>query len=206
MKHTAFAISALLIAVALAASVRAQDAQPEPGAFPILICDFAKVIESCEEAKDIEEAFKKERDAAEKDLKTRAEKLQATIQDIQKKTKLSERDENTYAALKKAIEDKGKLDAELAFRNVRDQDYLQRRMQELLRGAKSYAKDTMIARKAHMVLATKVGQIQLDDQKQTQDELLRRRVVAHVKGVNITESVMKKMNDEYAKRKAAKKG
>lgn len=206
MKHTAFAISALLIAVALAASVRAQDAQPEPGAFPILICDFAKVIESCEEAKDIEEAFKKERDAAEKDLKTRAEKLQATIQDIQKKTKLSERDEKTYAALKQAIEDKGKLDAELAFRNVRDQDYLQRRMQELLRGAKTFAKDIMNTRKAHMVLATKVGQIQLDDQKQTQDELLRRRVVAHVKGVNITDSVMKMMNADYAKRKAAKKG
>ena len=131
--------------------------------------------------------------------------LLLSAKNIQKKTKLSERDEKTYAALKKAIEDKGKLDAELAFRNVRDQDYLQRRMQELLRGAKQYAKEIMIARKAHMVLATKVGAIQLEEQKDMQDELLRRRVVAHVKGVNITDDVMKKMNEEYAKRKAAKK-
>ncbi|MHC4938358.1 MAG: OmpH/Skp family outer membrane protein [Planctomycetota bacterium] len=200
MKHTALVLTVLLAVPA----ALAQD--PKPGEFPILICDFAHVIEQCEEAKDIEEAFKKEREAAEKDLKDRAEKLQATIQNIQKKTKLSERDEKTYAALKKAIEDKGKLDAELAFRNVRDQDYLQRRMQELLRGAKQYAKEIMIVRKAHMVLATKVGAIQLEEQKDMQDELLRRRVVAHVKGVNITDDVMKKMNEEYAKRKAAKKG
>ena len=201
MKQTALVISALLAATLIAASVRAAGEEPEPGAFPILICDFAKVIESCEEAKDIEEAFKKERQKKELMLKAEAEKLQATIQEIQEKKKLSERDEKTYAALKKAIEDKGKLDAEMAFLNIRGQDYLQRRMQELLRGAKGFAQEIMLVRKAHMVIATKIGPVQLENQQDMQDELLRRRVVAHVDGVNITDEVMKMMNDEYAKRK-----
>jgi len=201
MKQTALVLSALLAAVLVPAIVNAENEAPEPGKFPVLICDFAAVVESCEEAKDIEEAFKKERDAKEKDLKTRAEALQATIQDIQQKKKLSERDEKTYAALKQAIEDKGKLDAEMAFLNIRGQDYLQRRMQELLRGAKGFAQEIMLVRKAHMVIATKIGPVQLENQQDMQDELLRRRVVAHVDGVNITDEVMKMMNEDYAKRK-----
>ena len=83
-------------------------------------------------------------------------------------------------------------------------DWLQRRMQELLRGAKTYAEELMIARKAHMVIATKVGPIKLENQADMQDELLRRRVICHVKGANITPDVMKMMNDEYAARKKKK--
>ena len=211
MKHKALAFTAALAAIALTASVRAQGGKPAAkpaaakGAFPILICDFAHVIENCEEAKDIEEAFRKERKTTEDRLKAEAQKLQVKIQEIQKKTKLSERDQNTYDALKKAIEDKGKLDAEMAYRNVTDQDFLQRRMQELLRGARTHAENLMIARGAHLVIATKVGAVKLENQQDMQDELLRRRVICHVKEVNLTLDVMKLMNDDYAKRKKRKK-
>lgn len=205
MKHTALLLSALLLALGLTAISRAQEAAAAPavGAHAVLICDFAAIVEQCTEARDFEEAFRRDRTAAEDKLKGEQQSLQIRIKEIQEKTKLSERDEKTYEALKKAITDKGRLEAEIAFRNVRDQDHLQRRMQELLRGAKTLADSIMIERGADMVLATKVGRIQLQNQKDWQDELLRRRVACHVAGVNITDAVMKKMNDEYARRKAA---
>jgi Skp family chaperone for outer membrane proteins len=206
MKHTALLLSTLFLALGVAAITRAQDdaaAAPTVGAYPVLACDFAYIVERCDEAIDFEEEFRRNRTAAEEKLKGEQSALQIRIKEIQEKTKLSERDEKTYEALKAAITDKGRLEAEIAYRNVTDQDHLQRRMQELLRGAKNLANDVMIARKAHVVLATKVGRIQLQNQKDWQDELLRRRVACHVDGVNITDAVMKMMNEEYARRKAA---
>ncbi|MEM8884829.1 MAG: OmpH family outer membrane protein [Planctomycetota bacterium] len=202
MKQIALVLSAVVLAAALSTVASGQGDEPAPGAFPVLVCDFAHVIENCQEAKDIEEAFRKERKAAEDELKAKADELQKRIQDIQANQKLSERDDKVYEALRKAIEDKGRIDAQVAFRNVRDQDFLMRRMQELLRESRGYANDIMLARKAHVVLASKVGPIELEDNEAMQDELLRRRAICFVKGVNITDSVMEKMNEAYKKRKA----
>lgn len=198
MKQTALLLSAILFALGITAITRAQgDAAP---ASKILICDFAYIVENCDEARDIQEKFQKARSDAETKLKTEQQKLQLRIKEIQEKTKLSDRDDKVYEALKKAIEDEGALKAAVAYRNVTDQDFIQRQMQELLRGAKQFANDTMVARGADMVLATKVGKIQLENQSDWQDEMLRRRVVCYKEGVNITDIVMKMMNDEYAKR------
>ena len=197
MKQTALLLSAILFALGITAITRAQGGP----ASKILICDFAYIVENCDEAVDIQEKFQKERQDAETRLKAEQQKLQLRIKEIQEKTKLSDRDDKVYEALKKAIEDEGALKAAVAYRNVTDQDFIQRQMQELLRGAKSFANDTMIAQGADMVLATKVGKIQLENQQDWQDEMLRRRVVCHKKGVNITDIVMKMMNAEYAKRK-----
>jgi len=203
MKHKALVIPALLAAVLIAASVGAQDegGGAKPGEFPILICDFGSIVETCNEAVDIEEAFNRERKREMEELEARAKKLEIEIKEIRENKNLSDRDDQTYAALKKAIEDKGRLDAEMAYLNIRGQDFLQRRMQELLRGAKQFAKEIMTEREAHLVLATKIGPIQLETQQDFQDELLRRRVVAHVPGVDITAEVMKRMNEDYERRK-----
>ena len=200
MNPKALAIPSLIAAIVLAATVGAQGA-PEAGSHPILICDFGSIIEKCQEAIDIEEAFNRERKKKEDDLRKRAEKLKAEIQEIQKNKNLSERDDKTYDELKDAIEEKGRIEAEMAYENIRGQDYLQRRMQELLRGAKQFAKEVMTERKAELVIATKIGPIQLENQQDFQDELLRRRVVAHIPEVDITAAVMKRMNDDYEKRK-----
>ncbi len=209
MKHTALLISALFLALGLTAISRAQDgvkAEPAIGAHTVLICDFAQIIDKCTERMDIEEAFLRDRTAAEKKLLVKQEALQVRIKEIQKTTNLSDRDQTVYDALKKAITDKGALDAEIAYRNLRDQDFLQRNMQELLRGARTFAKDLMIARKADVVLATKVGKIQLENKQDWQDEMGRRRVVCHIDDVDITKAVMEMMNEEYARRKAAAGG
>ena len=113
-----------------------KSAQGAKGEFPTLICDFAQVVENCEEAKDIFATWKKERDKSETDLRARAEDLKQRIQQTQQKTKLSERDEKTYSQLQAAIEEKGQLEGEMAYKNVRDQDFFARKMQELMRGAK----------------------------------------------------------------------
>ena len=213
MKHTALLLSALFLALGLTAISRAQDgaasgpaAAPAVGAHPVLICDFAWVIDKCTERQDIEEAFLSDRTAAEKKLLAKQEALQVRIKDIQKTTNLSDRDDKVYDALKRAITDKGVLDAEIAYRNLRDQDFLQRNMQELLRGARTYSEDIRIARKADLVLATKVGKIQLENKQDWQDEMARRRVVSHADEVDITKAVMQMMNEEYARRKAAAGG
>jgi hypothetical protein len=217
MKHTALLLSALFLALGLTAISRAQDgattkpvpaaaAIPAAGAHKILICDFAQIIDKCTERKDIEEAFLRDRTAAEKNLLAQQEALQIRIKEIQKTTNLSDRDDKVYEALKTAITDKGALDADIAFRNLRDQDFLQRNMQELLRGARTFAKDIMISRKADLVLATKVGKIKLENKQDWQDEMGRRRVVCHTDEVDITRAVMEMMNEEYVRRKAAAGG
>ncbi|MHC4954924.1 MAG: OmpH/Skp family outer membrane protein [Planctomycetota bacterium] len=210
MKHASIALIALALGLVLAqdrSSVQAQGKNaPAKGAHPILICDFAQCVDKSEEAKDMVDKWQSERKAAEDDLRTKAEKLQKRIQDIQAKTKLSERDEKTYNALKAAIEEKGQLEGEMAYRNVRDQDFIARRMLDMMRGAKQVANGIMLARGAHMVIGTKTGPMQLQNQKDLQDEMLRRRVVCFTPAVDITAEVMKALNAQYAKRKAAKGG
>jgi len=209
MKHTALLLSALFLALGLTAISRAQDgmkAEPAVGAHKVLICDFAQIVDQCTENKDTEEVFLRDRTAADKKLKVEQDAIQVRIRDLQKTTDISDRDNKFYDALKKAITDKGALDAEIGYRNLRDQDFLVRNTQELLRGARTFANDLMIARNADIVLATKVGRIQMENKQEWQDEMARRRVVCHVDDVDITQAVMKMMNDEYARRKAAAGG
>jgi len=55
------------------------------------------------------------------------------------------------------------------------------------------------------VIGTKTGGIQLESQQDLQEEMLRRRVLAHDKKVDITAEVKRLMNVEWAKRKAKAK-
>jgi len=210
MKQTAIALGALCIAFVLTASVRAQgdDGGAEVGQYPVLVCDFGKIIDKCQERLDLEEAMKRKFDAEKKSLETAMADLQKRIEEIQKKKNLSDRDDQTYKALQQAIEEKGRLDARKAYLTIRLQDDTMRYVQELLRGARGISEEIMHARKAHLVIASKTGPIDIQGQDDFQDELLRRRVFAHVGAVDISEEVMKRMNEEYAKRKggAANKG
>jgi len=124
MKQASIVLFALALGLVLSKDQQPVEAQGAVGQFPILICDFAEVVEKCDEAKDIFEAWKGQREKAEKDLRARAEDLNKRIQEIQKKTKLSERDDKTYRQLRKAIEEKGQLEGEMAYKNVTDQDFI----------------------------------------------------------------------------------
>ena len=145
MKQASIALLALALGLVLAQDQRPVQAQGAKGQFTVLVCDFADVVEKCEEAKDIFHSWRKQREKSELDLRSRAADLNKRIQEIQKKTKLSERDDKTYKALKAAIEEKGQLEGEMAYKNVTDQDFIARRMQELMRGAKGFVNDVRIA-------------------------------------------------------------
>ena len=210
MKHLSIAVIALALGLVLARGDNAANAQgddaPKKGAFPILICDFAKCVDKTEEARDMFEEWQKQREKTEKDLKSRATELQKRIEEIKKQTKLSERDDKLYERLKTAIEDKGKLEGEIAYLNVKSQDYFARRMQELMWGAKSTANSIMKKRGAQLVIGTKTGKILLESQQDLQEEMLRRRVLCYEADADITQAVMDALNKDYAARKAAKKG
>jgi len=202
MKQVSIALLALALGLVLAQDQRPVEAQGAKGEYPALICDFADVVENCEEAKDVFKGWKKEREKAEVDLRARADDLNKRIQDIQKKTKLSDRDDKTYKGLKDAIVEKGQLEGEMAFRNVTGQDFIARRMQELMRGARGHAENVRIGRGAHLVIGTKRGNILLESQQDLQEEMLRRRVLTYDKKIDITDEVKRLMNAEWAKRKA----
>jgi len=204
MKQASIALFALALGLVLAQDQRPVEAQGAKGQFSVLIIDFADVVENCEEAKDIFDAWKKQREKAETDLRSRAADLNKRIQDIQKKTKLSERDDKTYDALKRAIEEKGELEGEMAYKNVMDQDFIARRMQELMRGAKGFTNEVRLERGADIVIGTKRGPIQLESQQDLQEEMLRRRALAYDKKIDITDEVKRMMNADWAKRKANK--
>ena len=210
MKHLSFAAVALALGLVLARhegdAVAQGNPAPAKGAFPILICDFAKCVDQTVEAKDMFEEWRKERDKTEKDLKMKAAELQQRIDDIKKQTKLSERDEALYERLRNAIEDKGKLEAQVAYLNITSQDFFARRMQELMWGAKSAANKIMRERGAQLVIGTKTGKLLLENQQDLQEEMLRRRVLCFEKGADITQDVMAALNKDYAERKAAKGG
>jgi Skp family chaperone for outer membrane proteins len=202
MKQASIALFALALGLVLAQDQRPVVAEGAKGEFPVLIVDFADVVENCEEAKDIFDAWKSQREKTETDLRTRAEQLNKAIQEIQKKTKLSERDDKLYKALKKRIEEKGQLEGEMAYKNVTDQDFIARRMQELMRGAKAIANEVRLERGAQLVIGTKRGNIQLESQQDLQEEMLRRRVLAYDNKIDITDEVKRLMNADWAKRKA----
>ena len=205
MKHLSIAALALAVGLVLARmdgdAVAQGDPAPAKGAFPVLICDFAKCVDKTEEARDMFEEWKKQREKTEKDLKAKAGELQKRIEEIKRQTKLSERDKALYERLKKAIEDKGKLEGQVAYLNITSQDFFARRMQELMWGARAVAKDIMAKRGAQLVIGTKTGKLLLENQQDLQEEMLRRRVLCHADGADITQAVMDELNREYAERK-----
>ena len=189
------------VVVCLILSVSWSQGEDQPK-HDILIVDVAHAVESCKEQSDLVAAVRKEAAAQQKRYSGRGNELQETQKSLMKQ-KLSLRDEQWYADVKKALEEEGHLKAVEANIKIRLADRVARGMEKLLISAKMAANKIMRARGAKIVLVSKMSTIKLDTEADFKDELVNRRVLAAIGGVDITTAVIAEMDLQYKARKKA---
>lgn len=182
-------------------SAYAQDVKSD-----ILIVDVQRAIEECQEHIDLVEVLRKQIAKKKKDVAEEVQRMKIKQEDLLK-VELTKRNDDWYDEVEKVLHDQGRLKAEEAYFISRLNDQLARKLNSLIRGVQQESRKVMRERGAKMVLTSKMGPIRLETQDDMKDELIRRRVIAAVDGVNITDAVIKRMNEWYAKHgKKAKRG
>jgi len=174
----------------------AQGEKPEPT--DVLVVDVQRAIEDCNEHKDLVEKLRKQIANKKQDVGEEVQRLKLKQEDLLK-TELTKRNDDWYVEVEKALQDQARLKAEETYFISRLNDQLARKLNALIRGVQQHAKKIMNERGAKIVLTSKMDPIRLETQEDMKDELIRRRVMASVKDVNITEEVIKRMDAFYAK-------
>ncbi len=110
-----------------------------------------------------------------------------------------------YRKVRESLLKEGEFKAIEAFENVRVGDRISRGMEALRISAREAAQEIMKARKAKMVIISKMSPIKFETGGDPQDELIRRRVMCADKksGADITKAVLELMNKKYKARKKA---
>ena len=184
---------ALVLAGFCVPAVHAQDVKSD-----ILIVDVQRAIEQSQEHIDLVEVLRKSIANKKKDVADEVQRMKLKQQDLLK-VELTKRNDDWYTEVEKVLHDQGRLKAEEAFFISKLNDQLARKLNALIRGVQQESRAVMNERGAKMVLTSKMGAIRLETQEDMKDELIRRRVIAAVAGVDITDDVVKRMDAWYAK-------
>ncbi len=187
-------LCALLLTVSAA---RAQGEEPK-----ILYVDLQKVIFNCDEYHALVAAGKKAQVAKQKEFDERVTALKEREKALLETT-LNDRTAEWFDKLKAAQKEQADLIAERNYINALMADKITRKINSLMTGAQQESRKIMKERGAYMVLVTKTGRITLDSETQLQEEVVMRRVLCAVDSANITNEVLKRMNDWYAKHRSS---
>jgi len=181
-------LCALLFAVSVA---RAQGDEPK-----ILFVDLQKVIFQCDEYNALVAAGKKAQVAKQKEFDDRVTALKEREKSLLETT-LNDRTADWFEKLKAAQKEQADLIAERNYINAFMADKITRKVNSLMTGAQQESRKIMKERGAYIVLVSKTGRISLDSETQLQEEVVMRRVLCAVDSANITDEVLKRMNDWY---------
>jgi Skp family chaperone for outer membrane proteins len=186
------------------ASVASAQAAPK-----ILVVDLKKLIDESAEGKEFVGRLKKQM----ADKKDEFAGAVRQLQEQQKKlmaVELMNRDARWYDAVRAALDAQATLKVEEQYFVARINDQISRQVNELIRGAQEEARKIMKARGADLVLLSRMGPITINSDKELQDEIVFRRALATSPDLDITDEVMKQMDEWYrqnkTKRGLAKRG
>lgn len=189
----------VLIALVLALAgpaLFAQDAKPK-----VLVLSLKKIIDESAEGKQFVGALKKRMADKKQEFALNVQQLQEQQKKLME-VELMNRDEKWYKQVRKALETQASLKVEEQFFIAKLNDQIARQINELIRGAQTEARRIMKARGADLVIISRMGPIAINSDKELQDEIVFRRVLCHKDELDITDEVMKAMDEWYRKNKA----
>jgi Skp family chaperone for outer membrane proteins len=189
----------VLIALVLALSgpsLFAQDTKPK-----ILVVYLKKIIDESAEGKEFVGALKKRMADKKQEFAKNVDELKVQQQKLME-VELMNRDETWYKQVRAALEAQASLKVEEQFFIAKLNDQIARQINELIRGAQQEARSIMKARDADLVIISRMGKITINSDKELQDEIVFRRVLCAKDELDITDEVMKRMDEWYRKNKA----
>ena len=159
----------------------------------ILIVQLRRIVDESKEGREIvgkvraQIAKKKEQIAGEVKL------LQEQV-NVLMKAQLPDRDAAWYGDIKKALDKQGTLKAQEQYFVAKLNDDIARKLNNLMRGCHQEAREVMKAIGADLVVVSRMGGIQINSDKDLQDEIMFRRVLCARDGLDITNEVLKRMD------------
>jgi Skp family chaperone for outer membrane proteins len=167
----------------------------------ILILNIFRCVEESDEGRAVVAKLRQERAAQMERYSQEMAKLQEKVKELREK-KPQDHTADYYKELQAAMSTYAKLEVEKNVFGVQMGDDLARSLQQLILGAQEAARAEMKEREADFVLFSKGGPVEVATETDFNQELLMRRVICADPNVDITEAVIRRMNDWYAKNKS----
>jgi len=189
-------IAVFAAVLAFAGAARAEDP-------PFLIVNLQQLIDESDEG---QEFVKKLQD----EIAAKKEKVQAKVRELEARQKdlldiqPVNRTDQWYEDVRDLFRNISELKAEEQYFIAKKNDEMARAITQLIQGAQTEARKIMRKRGALMVLITRTGPLQINDQNDLKDEILFRRVlVADPKAsLDITKEVLEAMNKWFREHRA----
>jgi hypothetical protein len=192
-----------LVLVLLSAVALPQD--PQKGKSPrsgILVLNLLRTIDESDEGREIIARLKEEQATKKQKLTEEAAMLQEKAK-LLREAKPVDRTPDYYKELERTWEAAARIEMEKNLFLAKKQDEVNRAMQQLLILAQQIARDVMKQRDAEVVLLTKTGPIELATDQDQQQEFMMRRVLCCDDSIEITDEVIRKMNEWYKENKSS---
>ena len=162
----------------------------------ILVLDIRQVIDDTKEGREIVGKVRAEMAQKKNEIELEVKKLQEQVKQLTK-AKLPDKDKAWYDELKIALERQGTLKADEQYFIATLNDKVARGLNQILRGAKQEAEKIRKARGASVVLITRLGSIEVNNDGDLQDEVVFRRVLAMEPNLDITKDVITMMDKDF---------
>jgi Skp family chaperone for outer membrane proteins len=203
MRTLRFALLAPFVAAALAPAAVAQDKSKTPASKSgVLVMNMDRAMQESDEGREVVAKLKEERATQQQRYADDMAKLQEKVKAL-REAKIQDRTPGYYDELVQAMQTYASLEMDKNVFMAKKGDELSRKMQQLLQGAQQEARAVMKARGAEIVLVTKIGPIEVGTEGDLQQELLLRRALCFDESIDITDEVIVRMNEWYAKNKNA---
>ncbi len=173
-----------------------QPALAQGNSGPILIVHLRKIIDDSKEGREIVGKVRAEMAAKKEEIARDVKSLQENVNNLMKR-KLYDRDEGWYKNVKAALDRQGQLKAAEQFFIAKLNDQIARGLNELIRGVQQESREVMKQRGGAMVIVSRMGVIEINSDKDLQDEVVFRRVLCADEKLNITDAVLKRMDKAF---------
>lgn len=173
-----------------------QPAFAQGGKEAVLVLDIRKVIDDSKEGREIVGKVRAQMAAKKDEFQAEVTKLQEQVRQLTK-SKLTDHDEGWYQEVKTALSRQGELKAQEQYFIARLNDDIARGLNSILRTAGQVAEEIRKERGASIVLVTRIGAIEINNDAGLQDEVVFRRVVAMKDGLDVTAECIKRMDKMF---------
>jgi Skp family chaperone for outer membrane proteins len=165
----------------------------------VLVVDLERVIRTSKEGKDL--VVKLEQQVAEEEKKIAAEgqKLQESVKELQS-AKLADKTLDHYKRVEEALYKMRDLEVRKNVFLYKLKDNLTRSQADLMRAARTECERIMTARNADIVISTRTGRFEFDNEKQIVEDAIVRRVLCMKPGLDISDDVIAALDKSYAER------
>jgi len=192
MNRSVFASCALLASLAFAA--------PEGGS-AILVLDLQRAIETCDEARDVNNDLVKQKVEVQREIDKERQALAEQVAKL-KKRGIEEMDERFFQEIRELNEQMGRLSGRADETNARIGHKIMQKRRGLWLDALKFARQILEEKEASVIFFTRVGGIQFSNEEEVaQEYVYRRAVVAREETADITGEVLRRMNEAYQARK-----